>query len=162
MKTTVKTLTKVKGVGAIETPETNPLLLHFLSPLELAAYRNKFKKFTCDLDGLEIEIEVHMSKALYYRSRKHANDMRDLLQAKRIQLLKRTDERIRRFLLKPLYHHELPTRIFHILKSNYIRKMEDVAVKGEHGLLRMRGMGKDSVSYIITLFINNGCDSLFI
>lgn len=153
---------KVKGVGEIETPETNPLLLHFLSPLELAAYRHKFKKFTYDLDGLQLEIEVHMSRALYYRSRKHANDMRDLLQSKRILLLKRSDERIRRFLLKPLKHHELPTRIYHILAGNYIRKMEDVAEKGEHGLLRMRGMGKDSLTYIINLFIDNGCASLFV
>ena len=97
MKKQLKTLTKVKGVGAIKTPENNPLLLHFLSPLERSAYQRKFKKFIYDLDGLEIEIEAHMSRALYYRSRKHVWDMRDLLQGKRIQLLKRSDEHIRRF-----------------------------------------------------------------
>lgn len=154
--------TKVKGVGEIETPETNPLLIHFLSPLELVAYKHKFKKFNYNLGGIVIEIEPHMSRILFYRSKKHVTDMRDILQSARLKSLKQSDEQVRRFLLKPLKNHQLPTRIYHILASNYCRKMEDVAEKGAHGLIRMRGMGKDSVSYLMNLFIKNGCGSLFV
>lgn len=153
---------KVKGVGEMETPAKNPLLLHFLSPLEVAAYKNKFKKFIYNLDGLLIEIEPQMSRTLFYRSKKHVTDMRDILQSARLKLLKQSDEQTRRFLLRPLKGHQLPTRIYHILASNYCRKMEDVAEKGEHGLLRMRGMGKDSVTYLMNLFLENGCGSLFV
>lgn len=162
MKKQVNTLIKVKGVGEIETPENNPLLLHFLSPLEVAAYKNKFNKFRYNLDGIVLEIQPQMARLLFYRSKKHVQDMRDILQTARLQLLKQSDEQIRRFLLKPLKNHGLPTRIYHVLASNYCRKMEDVAEKGEHGLSRMRGMGKNSVAYLMNLFMENGCGSLFI
>jgi hypothetical protein len=153
---------KVKGVGEIETPETNPLILHFLSPLERAAYRHQFKKFTYDLDGIPLEVTPYMSRKLFYHSKRQINQLRDLLQGARIKLLKQSDEKTRRFLLKPLKQHGLPTRIYHILAGNYCRTMEDVAEKGEHGLSRMRGMGRDSVILLMNRFIENGCGDLFV
>lgn len=162
MKTKVKVLTKVNGVGEIETPENNPLLLHFLSPLELAAYKHKFKRFTYNLDGVLLEIEPRMAKALFYRSRKNVNGLRDILQESLITLLKRADPNFRRFLIMPLKNHNLPTRLYHILLDHHCRNMAEVAEKGEHGLKRMKGMGNDSVTYIMNLFIENGCGSLFI
>ena len=163
MKTKIsKAKVKVKGVGEIETPETNPLLLHFLSPLELAAYRHKFKRFNYNLDGLTLEITPAMSKALYYRSRKNVNGLKDILLTARLNLLKRADPKLRRFLTMPLENHNLPTRIYHLLAGNDCQCMADVAEKGEYGLMRMRGMGKDSMTYLMNLFIENGCGSLFL
>jgi hypothetical protein len=153
---------KVKGVGEIETPETNPLILHFLSPIERAAYRNKFRPFKYNLDGVVLDVDGAMCKSLYYRSREHIGSIRYTLYEFKVKLLKKSDERIRRWLLKPLKHQELPTRIFHILNSNYCRKMEDVARKGESGIYRMRGMGKEGLTYLVNLFFENGCGSLFL
>jgi hypothetical protein len=152
---------KVKGVGEIETPETNPLLIHFLSPLERAAYRHQFKRFTYDLDGLPLEITPYLSKKLFYQSKKRINALRDLLQGARIKLLKQSDEKTRRFLLKPLKQQPLPTRVYHLLAGNYCRCMADVAEKGVHGLKRMSGMGPESVALVINLFAEHGCGALF-
>jgi hypothetical protein len=154
--------TKVKGVGAIETPDTNPLLIHFLSPLERAAYRHQFKKFVYDLDGIPLEITPYLSKKLFYHSRKRINALRDLLQGARLQLLKQSDEKTRRFLLRPLKQQPLPTRIYHLLAGNDCRNMADVAEKGLHGLRRLRGMGNNSLALIVKLFDEQGCGSLFV
>ena len=110
MKTQSKKLAKVKGLGAIETPENNPVLLHFLSPLELAAYRHQFKPFKYNLDGLMLEIEPHVCKELYWQSKRHAIKLRELIQKSKQKILKH-DPEIWRFLHKPLRHHKLPTRI---------------------------------------------------
>jgi hypothetical protein len=56
--------TKVRGVGEIETPETNPVLLHFLSPLERAAYQHQFRRFTYNLDGINLILLGRPQRAL--------------------------------------------------------------------------------------------------
>jgi len=40
--------------------------------------------------------------------------------------------------------------------------MAAVANKGEYEPKRMRGLGKESVNYLLKLFIDNGCGSLFL
>lgn len=160
MKTKVKPLTVVKGLGEIETPENNPILLHFLCPLERAAYRHKFQPFKYDLDGLTLEVDVNASKQLYWHSRRSVIALRNLLQKSKQKILKQ-DPELKRFLLKSIKHHNLPVRIYHILKENHCYNMADVASKGEHGLKRMRGMGKTHITTIMNLFIDNGCESLF-
>lgn len=152
--------TKVKGVGEIQTPETNPVLLHLLSPLERATYKHEFKRFFYNLDGLPLEVTPEMSRKLFYQSERRVNELRDLLQGARIKLLKRLDEKTRRFLLKPLRHHGLPSRIYNVLAGQYCRTMEDVAEKGEYGLRSMKGIGKQGLAVIRKLFIENGCESL--
>ncbi|MGV2481718.1 UNVERIFIED_CONTAM: hypothetical protein IGO34_33510, partial [Salmonella enterica subsp. enterica serovar Weltevreden] len=57
--------------------------------------------------------------------------------------------------------HKLPVRVYHILKGNGCYNMAEVAQKGEHGLKRMRGMGKTHVANIMKVFIDNGCGALF-
>lgn len=161
MKTQSKKLAKVKGLGDIETPENNPVLLHFLSPLELAAYKHQFRPFKYNLDGLTLEIEVHASKQLYWHSKRRITSLRDLLQKSKQKILKQ-DPEIWRFLHKPIKNHKLPTRIYHILKGNNCYNMAEVAQKGESGLKRMRGMGKTHITTIMNLFIDNGCASLFV
>lgn len=158
---TVKPLSKVKGLGDIETPENNPLLLHFLSPVELAAYKHQFQAFKYNLDGLTLEIEVYTSKQLYWHSKRRLNALRDLLQKSKQKILKQ-DPELKRFLHKPLKHQNLPTRIYHILKSNGCYNLSEVAQKGEAGLKRMRGMGKIQIAHIMNLFIDNGCGDLFL
>lgn len=158
---TVKPLSKVKGLGDIETPENNPILLHFLSPLELAAYKNKFQPFKYNLDGVMLDIEPHMSKELYWQSKRRTTALRQLLQKSKQKILKQ-DPELKRFLHKSLKHHNLPTRIYHILKDNSCYNMADVAQKGEHGLKRMRGMGKIQIAHIMKLFMDNGCGDLFL
>lgn len=158
---TVKPLSKVKGLGDIETPENNPLLPHFLSPLELAAYRHQFQAFNYNLEGTMLDIEPHMSKALYRQSKQRATALRQLLQKSKQKILTQDPER-KRFLHKPLRHHNLPTRLYHILKFNGCYSMAEVAQKGEAGLQRMRGMGKIQMAYIMKLFIDNGCGDLFL
>jgi len=69
-----------KRLGDIETPENNPVLLHFLSPLELAAYKHQFQPFKYNLDGLMLENEPHVCKELYWQSKRHATTLRGLLQ----------------------------------------------------------------------------------
>lgn len=161
MKTKVKPLTAVKGLGDIETPENNPTLFHFLSPLELAAYKNQFQPFKYNLDGVTLEIEGYTSKQLYWHAKRRATAIRDLLQKSRQKILKR-DSVIRRFLLKPIAQHNLPTRVYHVLKGNGCYNMADVAQKGEHGLKRMRGMGKIQITFTMNLFIDNACGELFL
>ncbi len=161
MKTQSKKLAKVKGLGDIETPENNPVLLHFLSPLELAAYKHQFRPFKYNLDGLTLEIEVHASKQLYWHSKRRITSLRDLFQKSKQKILKQ-DPEIWRFLHKPIKNHKLPTRIYHILKGNNCYNMAEVAQKGESGLKRMRGMGKTHITTIMNLFIDNGCASLFV
>lgn len=63
-----------------ETPENNPVLLHFLNPLELAAYQHQFQPFKYNLDGLKLEIETHLCKELYWQSKRHATILRSILQ----------------------------------------------------------------------------------
>lgn len=92
MKSNVKPLSKVKGLGDIETPENNPILLHFLSPLELAAHKNKFQPFKYNLDGVMLDIEPHMSKELYWQSKRHAIKLRQLLQKSKQKILKQDPE----------------------------------------------------------------------
>lgn len=161
MKTQFKKLAKVKGLGDIETPENNPVLHHFLSPLELAAYKHQFQAFTYQLDDLNLEIEAQTGKQLYWQSKRHVNTLRNLLQNSKQKLLKQ-DPAIKHFLHKPLQHHKLPTRIYHILKGNNCYNMADVAQKGEYGLKRMRGIGKTHITTIVNLFIDNGCGELFL
>jgi hypothetical protein len=161
MKTQSKKLAKVKGLGDIETPENNPLLLHFLSPLELAAYQHQFKAFKFQLDGVTLEIEPHVCKELYWHSKRHATALRALIQKSKQKILKQ-DPELKRFLHKPLKQHHLPTRIYHILKSNGCYRMSDVAHKGESGLKRMRGMGKIQIAHLRKLFIDKGCGDLFV
>lgn len=161
MKTQSKKLAKVKGLGDIETPENNPVFLHFLSPLELAAYKHQFRPFKYNLDGVILEIEVHTSKQLYWHSKRHIITLRDLLQKSKQKILKH-DPELKRFLHKPLKHHNLPTRIHHILKGNNCYNMAEVAQKGEARLKRMRGMGKIQIAHIMKLFIDNGCGDLFL
>ena len=158
---TVKPLSKVQGLGDIETPESSPLLLHFLSPLELAAYKHQFQAFKYNLNGIILDIEPYMSKELYWQSKRHAIKLRQLLQNSKQKILKQNPE-LKRFLHKPLKHHNLPTRIYHILKFNGCYNMSEVAQKGEAGLKRMRGMGKIQISHIMKLFIDNGCGDLFL
>lgn len=161
MKSNVKPLSKVKGLGDIETPENNPILFHFLSPLELAAYKNKFQPFKYNLDGVMLDIEPHMSKELYWQSKRHAIKLRQLLQKSKQKILKQ-DPKLKRFLHKPLKSHNLPTRMYHILKFNGCYNMSEVAQKGEAGLKRMRGMGKVQIAHIMKLFMDNGCGDLFL
>ncbi|PBQ31798.1 hypothetical protein CNR22_08460 [Sphingobacteriaceae bacterium] len=161
MKSTVKQLSKLKGLGDIETPENNPILLHFLSPLELAAYKNKFQPFKYNLDGVILDIEPNMSKELYWQSKRRATAIRQLLQKSKQKILKQ-DPELKRFLHKPLKHHNLPTRIYHVLKGNGCYNMAEVAQKGEAGLKRMRGMGKVQIAHIMKLFMDNGCGDLFL
>lgn len=160
MKTQSKKLAKVKGLGDIETPENNPILLHFLSPLELAAYNHKFRSFIYKLDELNIELEPHVCKDIFYQSRRHVTVLRGLIQKSKQKILKQ-DPRIKQFLHKPIKQHNLPIRIYHLLKTNSCYNMADVAQKGEYGLKRIRGMGKTHISTIINLFIDNGCGELF-
>lgn len=160
MKTKIKQLTPVKGLGDIETPENNPVLLHFLSPLELAAYKHQFQPFKYNMDGLMLEIEPHVCRELYWQSKRHATFLRGLLQKSKQKILKQ-DAEVWRFLHKPLKQHNLPTRIYHILKGNNCYNMAEVAQKGEHGLKRMRGIGKTHIITIMNLFIDNGCGELF-
>jgi hypothetical protein len=161
MKPKVKQLTSAKGLGDIETPDNNPLLLHFLSPLELAAYKHQFQAFRYNLDGVILDIGPHMSKELYWQSKRRATALRQLLQKSKQKILKQ-DPELKRFLHKPLKHHNLPTRIYHILKGNGCDNMSEVAQKGEAGLKSMRGMGKNQMAHIMNLFINNGCGDLFL
>jgi hypothetical protein len=158
---TVKPLSKVKGLGDIETPDNNQVLLHFLSPLELAAYKNTFQPFKYNLDGVILDIEPHMCKELYWQSKRRATALRQLLQKSKQKILKQ-DPELKRFLHKPLMHHNLPTRIYHVLKSNGCYNMSEVAKKGEACLKRMRGMGKIQIAHIMNLFIDNGCGDLFL
>lgn len=161
MKTTVKALTKVKGLGDIETPENNPILLHFLSPLEIAAYKNQFQPFKYNLDGLTLEIEPQVCKALYSQSKRHTAHLHSLLQKSKQKILKQ-DPVIWHFLHKPLKHHKLPIRIYNILKDNSCKNMAEVAQKGRQGLRQMRDMGNTHIATIANLFIENGCGDLFV
>lgn len=102
-----------------------------------------------------------MSKELYWQSKRHTIKLRQLLQKSKQKILKQYPE-LKRFLHKPLNHHSLPTRIYHILKSNGCYNMSEVAQKGESGLRRMRGMGKIQIAHIMNLFIDNGCGDLFL
>mgnify|MGYP000906115013 CR=1 FL=1 len=162
MKTNNHRLAKVKGFGAIETPETNPALLHFLSPLEIAAYQHSFKRMQYTIEGIRLDLDPLACRAILFASKQHAIKLRLALLPARIKLLKKSDPAIRRFLLRPLKQHQLPNRLYHILSENYCRKMESVALKGERGLMHMRGMGGTQMSYLMNLFIDNGCGSLFI
>lgn len=159
MKTLTKT--KVKGLGDIETPENNPHLNHFISPLELAAYKHNFQKFTYYVDGEALDIEQHVAKEIYFKSRKHVNILRAVLQRIRQKNL-RQDVQAKHFLHLPIKDQDLPTRIYHVLKGNGCNNMADVANKGEYELKRMRGMGKNGINCLIKLFNDNGCGSLFI
>jgi hypothetical protein len=161
MKKKLKPLTKVKGLGAIETPETSPVLLHFLSPLERAAYRHHFQPFTYNLDGLRLEIDPQTSKKLYWHSKRRVNALRDIIQKSKQQVLKQ-DPELRGFLLKPIKDFNMPKRLYHILKFNGCYTMDEVAQKGEYGLKRMRGMGKTYIATLMNLFIENGCGELFL
>jgi DNA-directed RNA polymerase alpha subunit len=161
MKTTVKPLSKVKGLGDIETPENNPQLKHYLSPLELAAYKHSFQSFTYRIEGETLHIEAHVAKEIYFNSKKHVGILRSILQRCRQKELKQ-NIKTKRFLNAPLKDHGLPTRIYHVLRQNDCENMADVANRGEYGLKRMRGMGKESINYLIKLFIDNGCGNLFL
>jgi DNA-directed RNA polymerase alpha subunit len=158
---TVKPLSKVKGLGDIETPDNNPHLKHFLSPLELAAYKQEFKKFTYYIEDEKLEIEPHVAKEIYFRSKKHVTALRSIIQRTRQKTLKQ-DVHVKHFLHVPLKEHELPTRIYHVLKGNGCDNMADVANKGEYELKRMRGMGREGIRYLIKLFVDNGCGNLFL
>ena len=161
MKTQSKKLAKVKGLGDIETPENNPHLKHYLSPLEQAAYRHNFQKFTYYLEGETLHIEPHVAKEIYFRSRKHVTAIRAIIQRTRQKELIQ-DIQVKHFLRIPLKDHNLPVRIYHVLKGNACDNMADVADKGEYQLKRMRGLGKESLNCIIKLFNDNGCGNLFL
>ena len=161
MKTKLNT-SSLPGADSIEPQESNPLLLHFLSPLELAAYRHQFKKFIYQLDGLPLEIDARMCRQLFFQARHHANECRDLLLASRMKLLKQSDEKIRQFLTRPLKHQGLPAPLCHLLTENSCYTMADVAAKGVRGLSGMHGMGKARVTQVMNLFMENNCGSLFL
>lgn len=161
MKTALNALTKVQGLGDIETPENNPHLKHYLSPLELAAYRHSFQKFTYHIEGETLHIEPHAAREIYFKSRKHVTVLRAIIQRVRQKELKQ-DVRVKRFLQMPLIDHHLPVRIYHVLKGNGCDTMADVADRGEYQLKRLRGFGKESLNYLVKLFNDNGCGDLFL
>ncbi len=161
MKTQTKKPAKRQQFWEHETPETNPVIKNFLSPLSIAVYKNHFKKFNFHLDGQALEVDRSMCMELYSAMHDHTHQQKTILQKAKIKLLKRNPA-IKRFLMLPIEKHNLPTRLYHILKNNYCRHLADAAGGGERSLRRMRGMGNGQLSYLMKLFIDNGCGSLFI
>jgi len=161
MKRTVSLLLRVPGVGSIESPDDNPMLLHFLTPLQRAAFRNKFQPFEYDIDGVKLEIDRHMCRDLFWKSRREIKAYRVFLQPARQKLLK-DDIKAMYFLTCPLIHHKLPNRLYHILIGKNLNTMSQVIALGEEELKRLRGMGKKQMTYLINLFVDNGCGSLFL
>ncbi len=152
----------IKGLGLVERPESNPALWHYLSPLERATYRSNFQSFTYDLEGITLVLDAPVAKALYRCSKEHIVSLRNILHQAKVNYLVNSDTRIRRFLLKPLEQHELPTRLYHLLKESRCRHMADVALIGEKALYLKRGMGKGMLASLLNLFSENGCAILFI
>lgn len=161
MKIKVGLLDKVQGLGVIETPESNPLLINFLSPLQRAAFRNKFRPFTYNLEGTELLITADMCRELFWEAKRDYVKYRRLIQPARQALLLK-DPYKKQFLKKKTHHFNFPTRLQHILNENSLYTMSSIADKGEHGLSRMRGMGKERVTYLMNLFTDNGCGELFL
>jgi len=160
MKQKTKKPAKRQQFWEKETPETNPAMTSFLSPLSLAVYKNKFTKFNFHHDNLILEVDRLMCMELFSAMRDHTREQKAILQKAKIKLLKR-DPTIRKFLIAPLEKHNLPTRLYHTLKSDYCSCMEDVARRGEYRLKRLRGLGDDGLKLLIDLFYKNGCIILF-
>jgi|GEM_PF-1868342 hypothetical protein len=152
----------IKGLGLIETPEHNPAILHYLSPLERAAYNSSFGAFEYDLGGITLALDAPAAKALGRCAKEHIASLRNILYQTKVNYLTQSDARIRRFLFSPLEQQILPTRIYHLLKESRCRHMADVALLGESALKNKRGMGKGTISYLINLFTQNGCAILFL
>jgi hypothetical protein len=161
MKSNLKALTPLKAIAGMETPANNPQLAYLLSPLELAAYKHPSGPFTFYLHDEAIIIEPHMSGAIRRLSKKHVAALRSVLQRARQKELAQ-DPAIRRFLHQPLKTHNLPTRVYHVLRGAGCLTLADVANRGEPGLRRLRGMGNRGISAIFKLFNDQGCGSLFL
>lgn len=142
------------------TPEADPAMIHYLTPLETALFKHRLQPFQYEVDSLPLKFDHLQCYYLYQSTRAHILFLSDIVQSSKINFLKR-DPAIRHFLTKPLQKHQLPRRLHNALHFKQHRHMADVAAKGEHGLLMTKGIGKNSREYLIELFHTNGCGILF-
>lgn len=161
MKKKVKKQVFIQGHGLIETPETSLLTLHFLCPLELAAFKNKFQEFSYEFDGDVLDIDPAMCRELFANTKQNIQFFQHIIQQAKQKLLMR-DARIKRFLTMPLRNHHLPIRLYHILHNANCTSMSHVAEKGIQELKNQRGMGKIQLNYLLKLFKDNNCGNLLL
>jgi hypothetical protein len=145
---------------ALNDPNFNALLRHSLSPIEKAAFEHRYRKFTYDLEGVELVIDRYTTRELIFSSRLHLQRLRELLFKARINQLRRNPE-TRRFLNTRINKMNFSQRLFNLLEAEDCIIMADVARLGLRGLYLKKGFGDQSLKMLTDLFEKHGCGDLF-
>ena len=158
---------KTKAKRAQETKEyvidkmgDDRILRHFLSPIEVAANKANYDVFTYKIEGVLFDINPELCNDLMqitFRKVKFLNDFVTKLITNKLH----SNPKFEKFLYTPLIDHKLPTRLYHCLYGNDCKNLSDVLRLGRSGVLKIHGVGHNSINEIVTLLKKHECESLF-
>lgn len=132
---------------------------NYLSPIVKAAFASRLQYFNYRIHGENFRFDPGNSHAVYTATAVYIKSLKPIVQDAKIRKLRR-DPSIRRFLNSPLEKHNFPTRLLNVLQEFGAKNMQDVARGWHERLLYKRGLGKESIMILVSLFDKNGCFTL--
>lgn len=132
---------------------------NYLSPLVKAAFATRLQNFNYRIHGEDLRFDSTNAHAIYTATAEYIKTLKPIVQDAKIRMLRR-DVTIRRFLTSSIEKHNLPTRLVNVLRKSGAKTMQDVARGWQNRLHYKRGMGKESIMLLASLFDKYGCFTL--
>ena len=141
-------------------PNVQKALHHFLSPIEWAAYENKFKAFDYDMDGVILRIDGNTNLSMLSEAKRRALFFFNILKRMRIKLAFNDPKKLA-FLHSRPEAHGFSNNLLRKLSLNGIRRMDQLASIGKKEISGYYRLGKTSAEQITVLFEKHDCGDLF-
>lgn len=135
-------------------------LQHFLSPLELAVFENKFQPFDYKIDNVFFRIEGQTGSSLFEEIKRRIIFFSSLVRRERIKLAFNDTKKLL-FLSSNLDKHGFPDNLVKKLNSKGILKMDQLALIGRENLRRQNRIDKVDFEQLVAVFKKYGCEDLF-
>lgn len=132
---------------------------NYLSPLVKAAFASRLQNFNYRIHGEDLRFDSRNAHAIYSATAEYIKALKPIVQDAKIRMLRR-DITTRRFLTSSIAKHNLPTRLVNVLHKSGAKTIQDVARGWHERLHYKRGMGKESIMLLVSLFDKNGCFTL--
>lgn len=141
------------------TEASDPNNIHYLSPLANAAFENRLQEFEYSFVNEKLKFDAGNARDIYAATSEYIKNLKPIIQDAKIRMLRRNPA-VRKFLNSSIESHNLPTRLYHVLKDFGANTIIDIARLWPRRLLFKRGMGNSSIRILVTLFDKNGCFTL--
>ena len=135
-------------------------LQHFLGPLELAVFENKFQPFEYKFDNVIFHIDRQTGALLVEEIKRRIVFSLSIVRRERIKYALNEPKKIL-FLSSNIDKHEFSDKLVKKLNSKGILKMDQLALIGRENLRRQNRIDKVNFEQIIAVFEKNGCEDLF-